>query len=820
MTSSEHEIGAHDDAVSHWAERAGLEGDPAELAGGLLVCGLAFIDRLRDLADEDNAWLGVLSQACNLAVEWLRGVPLSARSDEPELRAQFAHDVLPPDSRGERTDVIAARVLLSLPSGHPLRDTPAQVSVQRQGMLRSRRADDADGELEAVAYLLHHAAPARRTALRLDRRGQLVVPRAHEGIAAQFWASRAGYYSRLALASTSASARRRWAGEALTSAGRLTADEHLSIPSATVLLVQAVATEAAGDHEIAAELYERAANELVDSGTDLESLISAGLLRVTTGHPEIAVGLLRRALPRLAHQDALALTAGEVTHIGGQLTRVASALALEECVAGRWSAGLTALDWAKSLRLRHQLELRQSAEADELLRLEQLEFAMERGAGWIYRGVDGTEFNTENPPYRTEYWLAPEVRLRQAVREQRAAAVRIPESPDPFEVAGHLGDNEAVLVVGLAERGTIAAVLARSDRTRPTAGWVDTTWPASRWSTLMSCLPHTPAGPVIGPILDELGQVLGMRVAEVLGGHGVRRLYVVPHLWLHSIPFHSVPGLSEFDVLHLPSLSSLIRRQAGSSSVNGESIVVGNPTGDLTLAGLEAFLVAERLSAVGMPVLLRRESEAVRDEVRRPGCTLLHFVGHGRSDAVDPQRAALMLCHQAATARVADGRDPLTEMAGDVRDWVEVNNHIREAVIRPAGTLREIRRDDTVERIFEHTERMTVVIRWRGSRAVAADLWSVGEITAAGDLTQCRLAVLTACDAAAATNGPDLLDESSGLPAALMLAGVDTVVAPLRPIAEDTALLFADRFYDILTADEPDRTGRVDAARATRLAQR
>jgi hypothetical protein len=104
-----------------------------------------------------------------------------------------------------------------------------------------------------------------------------------------------------------------------------------------------------------------------------------------------------------------------------------------------------------------------------VLRLDQLEFAMERGAGWIYRGVEGSKFDAENLPYRTEYWLAPEVRLRLAVREQRENAVRIPDPPDPFQAAATLGEDEAILVVGLAERGTIAAVLTRGDRRRPTA---------------------------------------------------------------------------------------------------------------------------------------------------------------------------------------------------------------------------------------------------------------------------------------------------------------------------------------------------------------
>lgn len=794
------------DAVSYWVHRAGPTGDRDELGRGLLACGRALVERLRDLSEADDVWLEALNRAWDIAVEWLRGERLSTRPDETELRAQLAHDLLPPRPCGERSEVIAAHVLLALPESHPLRDDEAQLRVLRQGMLRSRRVGDVDGELEAVAYLLRHA-DSRRTTQRLDRRGQSLVARASSGIAALFWASRSGCYSRLALGTTSTSARRRWAMEALTSVERAAASD--DIPPAMMLPIRAIATEVTGHRSAAAELYELAANEFAGTGADIEPLVSAGLLFMATGRPEAAVDLLRRAVPRLARQYALALTAEDATYAGEQLTRAAAALAFQECATGQWSAGLANLDRAKSLRLRHQLDLRRSAEADELLRLEQLEFAIERGAGWIYRGDDGAELDGENLPYRTEYWLAPEVRLRLVVREQRENAVRIADPPDPFQVAASLNDDEAVLVLGLAEQGTIAAVLTKGDHGRPTAGWVDTEWSAAQWRMLSS-------PPALGPVLDVLDRTIGARVARHIGGR-VRRLVVIPHLWLHSVPFHAVAGLAAFDVLQLPSLSSLPESRTRPSTMEGDSIVVGNPTGDLMLAGLEAVMVSRQLAAAGLAAQVSCGSEATRDRVRHPSCTLLHFAGHGRADPVNPQRAALLLHHQAASAALAAGRDPLAELASDVHTWATVDDQTREAVVRSLGTLREVRRGDAVERTFEHVQRQTVLIRRKGDQAVAADLWSAGEITAAGDLARCRLAVLTACDAASMASGSELLDETSGLPAALMLAGVGTVVAPQRPVMEDTALLFANRFYDVLATQEPDVAGHVDVARAARL---
>jgi CHAT domain-containing protein len=127
-------------------------------------------------------------------------------------------------------------------------------------------------------------------------------------------------------------------------------------------------------------------------------------------------------------------------------------------------------------------------------------------------------------------------------------------------------------------------------------------------------------------------------------------------------------------------------------------------------------------------------------------------------------------------------------------------------VVTGAGLLAEYDAGDGVlEHRLEHPLGATL---WsRGRRT--AELWTAEEITVGESLPRCRLAVLTACEAAG--GGLSAVDEMTGLPAALIAAGVTTVVASLWPVDDDLAVLFTDRFYAELAA-ALGRPGDVDVA--------
>jgi CHAT domain-containing protein len=72
-------------------------------------------------------------------------------------------------------------------------------------------------------------------------------------------------------------------------------------------------------------------------------------------------------------------------------------------------------------------------------------------------------------------------------------------------------------------------------------------------------------------------------------------------------------------------------------------------------------------------------------------------------------------------------------------------------------------------------------------------LWRAGDILVQGSLEGCGLAFLCACSSG--LGAIESLDEASGLPAALDLAGVHSVVSTGWPVPDTLAVLFADEFY-------------------------
>lgn len=80
-------------------------------------------------------------------------------------------------------------------------------------------------------------------------------------------------------------------------------------------------------------------------------------------------------------------------------------------------------------------------------------------------------------------------------------------------------------------------------------------------------------------------------------------------------------------------------------------------------------------------------------------------------------------------------------------------------------------------------------LRWLG------ELWSVGDILAKGRQSPCQLAFLSAYQAGVAGGKSAYIDEYGGLPAALRLGGVVSVVCSLWEVEEGFTALYADKFY-------------------------
>jgi CHAT domain-containing protein len=90
------------------------------------------------------------------------------------------------------------------------------------------------------------------------------------------------------------------------------------------------------------------------------------------------------------------------------------------------------------------------------------------------------------------------------------------------------------------------------------------------------------------------------------------------------------------------------------------------------------------------------------------------------------------------------------------------------------------------------------------------ELWSVSDMLALGQRSPCRFAFLSACESGVAGGKSAYIDEYGGLPAALRLGGVSSLVCSLWEVDEGFTALYADMFYAQLSA------GRIDLVAAVR----
>ncbi|MGG7568062.1 CHAT domain-containing protein [Rhodovulum sp. DZ06] len=137
-------------------------------------------------------------------------------------------------------------------------------------------------------------------------------------------------------------------------------------------------------------------------------------------------------------------------------------------------------------------------------------------------------------------------------------------------------------------------------------------------------------------------------VAPFAEAASAKRLWIVPHGFLHYLPWATLSGAdgplaATHEAAVLPSLSTL--GYLGGARGDG-ALVLGNPDirrpeGPLPGAEAEARAVAMRLGA-GAPLLRGAATEAAV-RARAPRAGVLHLASHGVFDAADPLNSALLL---------------------------------------------------------------------------------------------------------------------------------------------------------------------------------
>jgi CHAT domain-containing protein/tetratricopeptide (TPR) repeat protein len=282
-------------------------------------------------------------------------------------------------------------------------------------------------------------------------------------------------------------------------------------------------------------------------------------------------------------------------------------------------------------------------------------------------------------------------------------------------------------------------------------------------------------------LLDELSLQIGNAclrpLHDLLAEHQIERLILIPDFLMDTLPLLSMSiSLPQgrawinnlYEVAFCPSLRQLARSRSHEGAVNDNLLFIGNPqekcpTGEcIDRCRLSLPMASVELTAIrqGWPnvCVIQGHSctpHAVLEQLEEQHPQLLHFCTHAQTRFDDPLASGFVLSHD--------------------------------------GQLR----DDPLSIYVGH--RLNQV--W-GS-AIAGEVLTLDQILRQVDLAGCRLAFLNACETG--LNDIQYPREHLSLAAAMLAAGVATVIAPLWPITEAAAGLLSTCFYSELRRDSTNK---------------
>ena len=822
-------LGASDDAERDAALVEGF----ARFGMGLL----ASLGYLAEMEGENKArFAELIEQSQDTLLRWVRGDRMTTRADEDERRIAVAEEMLAraPDDGNAAGWLV--RALLTLPEGHPQRDTERAEALARRRLATARGGGDAVSFLLAAIDLLDYELAAEAEAgplyaearQRLPVEGEPQLPRQLDVASLHFHVMRAigardgeepeRFAAQLALARARAGA----IGSEASTDRRQRQSRMLY-----AMLVDMDETDPAG----AAAAW-AAVNSGAEEPDDLDLIVRyhEGRVRLSLGEHETAARLFAPLLAPARSDYLGAIRDAEVEDRGEYFSKLSAHHAYALGALGRWDESLRALDGARSLRLRQRAGLRASRRGRTLLGLERELYAGERGvpldpaAPRAGRAEGGDRMHGQ---------VSRQARMFERYRRLRPELdAAVLESPGIAALAAVLGEGEAVLSLGNNFTGTVAVLVCHGDRDQPSRAAVFPEWTNEHWIGLIGGDETAPGwlfalgapelgldhADVLDRLLEGVDAGLGRWIAGAVRELGVRRLTVVAHRFLHLLPFWALPSLAAIEVASAPSLAHLIAARAPRRRASPRrAVIVENPSGDLPLAAAETAAVQGALAGAGFATETFAQQRAVESLV---GPALgeggvLHFGGHGRSDTAR-ERASALLMHADPGALGLPAVDPLGALAAQVGEWEEDEAGERFADAGTLGRLQERRREDgsVSERSLDYSATGTLWTAYGrdGAALRSAELWSAGDIAVGAQLGRLGIAFLSACEAGSGGFEP-MIDEYGGLPAALLLAGAGTVVCSLWPVPESLTLLAADLFYRHLAAAD-ERFDVVGAVRA------
>ncbi len=255
--------------------------------------------------------------------------------------------------------------------------------------------------------------------------------------------------------------------------------------------------------------------------------------------------------------------------------------------------------------------------------------------------------------------------------------------------------------------------------------------------------------------LNNFAEILQLEEIFKLISKNCTRLILIPHLFLHLFPLHTLPlngGELLYErfpdgVSYAPSLQILQQLQMRDRPDFQNLFAIQNPTGDLNYTDLEVQVIQRYFNTSNILKKTAATLTAINNsDLNTYHCA--HFSCHGYFNLINPGNSALIL----ANAPVADTLpEPNTERYLNLR----------------AGENYDLDKCLTLDKIFSLK------------------------------LEKCRLVTLSACETGL-IDFQNTSDEYIGLPSGFLLAGSQAVVSSLWTVSDLSTAFLMMKFYENL----------------------
>jgi CHAT domain-containing protein len=803
------------------------------VADGLISWGMVWAATVKLLVEQGQGTPGeadfrrLRDESKELTIEWLGGRRLSDRADEPDRLEAFSRQFIRQQPQLAR---LRAQAILELPLDNPHRNLREAERLLDEAERHAKETGDEDVVLRVRVMRLKNGFVPEADRIREAERllDVLSTSRVEVQTEREIRVAATQVYISAVFAARDRGDRDamlRGVERVRSAIGPLL---HPANPTAeldpALLGMLGLVEELGEDRRAATDAFGRAATA-AGRDTAVGSFYARfeARLKMAAGDMTGVVEALRPSLPVFEEQYLTAVLDSDVREAAEELSEVLDLLVT--ALAGReaWGEAATILEGGKSLRLRYRSALRRSQAGQRVLVLERGLWALERRLP-LPPDIERMLVSTD----RLGAAVGINTRLAEAYREVRAGASELDRRPPAPR-----GSDEALAVLGLLSTGFLLAIIPGDVATPHVEGrflpgrqeWLqsllgdtdrddDTGWGDEVAGGRSGIDPR----PGLDRVLSTSDRLIGEPLAALLRGRRVRRLTVLPHQFLHLVPWWALPSLHDIDIRVAPT-AALGWPEATVNPGGRRAVVVVNPTADLPLAEVEGSVVAEHLEAAGYTATLL-SGEAAQEQTlleHMSSATVAHLACHGLPSPLRPDGSSLLL-HPGADA------EAMSRLAGEVTEWHDESASADEDAERWAplpggGRLIETHDDVTgvTERRWELGVTRTLVGLYAGGRLRRlGEAWAAGDISVEPALASCRMVFLSACASSAGALATGI-DEGGGLPVAFHLAGVPAVVGALWRINDALAVLTADLIYEAML-NPVDHADPADLAGAVRLA--